>query len=67
MTKRHSKVNEPWSSSITLANTMPTCTSVMNSRVVLIVHLTCHDEKVYEKIIFCKTSSSSGSTVYRVE
>ena len=37
MTKRHSKVNEPWSSSITLANTMPTCTSVMNSRVVLIV------------------------------
>ena len=42
-------------------------TSVINPRVVLIVRLICHDEKVYEKIIFCKTSSSSGLTVYRVE
>ena len=31
-------------------------TSVINSRVVLIVRLICHDEKVYEEIIFCKTS-----------
>ena len=42
-------------------------TSVINPRVVLIVRLICRDEKVYEKIIFCKTSSSSGLTVYRVE
>ena len=31
-------------------------TSVINPRVVLIVRLICHDEKVYEEIIFCKTS-----------
>ena len=49
-----SKVKEPCSSSITSANTMPT--SVINSRAVLIVRLICHDEKVYEEIIFCKTS-----------
>ena len=54
MTKCRSKVKEPCSSSITSANTMPT--SVINSRVVLIVRLICHDEKVYEEIIFCKTS-----------
>ena len=30
--------------------------SVINSRVVLIVRLIWHDEKVYEEIIFCKTS-----------
>ena len=29
-------------------------TSVINPRVVLIVCLICHDEKVYEKIIFAK-------------
>ena len=49
-----SKVKEPCSSSITSANTMPT--SVINSRAVLIVRLICHDEKVYEEIIFCKAS-----------
>ena len=31
-------------------------TSVINSRGVLIVRLICHDEQVYEEIIFCKTS-----------
>ena len=31
-------------------------TSVINSLVVLIVRLICHDEKAYEEIIFCKTS-----------
>ena len=31
-------------------------TSVINSLGVLIVRLICHDEKVYEEIIFCKTS-----------
>ena len=31
-------------------------TSVINSRVVLIVRLICHDKKVYEEIIFYKTS-----------
>ena len=31
-------------------------TSVINSRVVLIVRLICHDEKVYEEVIICKTS-----------
>ena len=31
-------------------------TSVINSLVVLIVGLICHYEKVYEEIIFCKTS-----------
>ena len=56
MTKRHSKVKEPWSSSTTSANAMPTCTSVINSRVVLIVRLICPDENVYEEIIFCKAS-----------
>ena len=54
MTKCRSKVKEPWSSSITSANAMPTLD--MNSRAVLIVRLICHDEKVYEEIIFCKTS-----------
>ena len=54
MTKCRSKVKEPWSSSITSANTMPT--SVINSRAVLIVRLICHDEKVYEENIFCKAS-----------
>ena len=49
-----SKVKKPWSSSITSANAMPT--SVINSRVVLIVRLICHVGKVYEEIIFCKTS-----------
>ena len=33
-------------------------TSVVNSRVVLIVHLICHDERVYKQIILCKTSLS---------
>ena len=31
-------------------------TSVVNFRAVLIVRLICHDEKVYEEVIFCKTS-----------
>ena len=52
MTKCRFKVKKPCSSSITSANTMPT--SVINSWTVLIVRLICHDEKVYEKIIFCK-------------
>ena len=54
MTKCRSKINEPCSSSIASANAMPT--SVINTRVVLIVRLICHDEKVYEEIIFCKAS-----------
>ena len=54
MTKCRSKVKESCSSSITSANAMPT--SVINSRVVLIVRLICHDEKVYEEVIFCKIS-----------
>ena len=54
MNKCRSKVKEPWSSSITSANTMPT--SVINSRAVLIVRLICHDEKVYEENIYCKAS-----------
>ena len=58
MTGCRSKVNEPWSSSITSANAMPT--SVINSRVVVIVRLICRDEKVYEKIMFCKTSQYKG-------
>ena len=53
MTKCRSKVKEPWCSSITSANTMPT--SAINSRVVLVVRLICHDEEVYEEVIFCKT------------
>ena len=32
---------------------MPTS---INSRVVLIVRLICHEEEVYEELIFCKTS-----------
>ena len=31
-------------------------TSVINSRGVLLVRLICHDQKVYEEIIFCKSS-----------
>ena len=52
-TKCISQVN----SSVTWANTMPTL--VINCRVVLIysiVRLICHDQIVYEEIIFCKTS-----------
>ena len=33
-------------------------TSVINSQVVLILRLICHDERVYEEIILCKTSLS---------
>ena len=33
-------------------------TSVINSRVVLTLRLICHDERIYEEIIFCKTSLS---------
>ena len=33
-------------------------TSVINFRVVLIVPLICHDERVYKQIILCKTSLS---------
>ena len=51
-----SKVKELWSSSVTLANVMPT--SVINSRVVLIVPLICHVERVYKQIIPCKKSLS---------
>ena len=51
-----SKVKEPWSSSVTLANAMPT--SVINSTVVLIVPLICHGERVYKQNILCKTSLS---------
>ena len=50
------KVKEPWSSSVTPANAMPT--SVINSRVVLIVPVICYDERVYKQIILCKTSVS---------
>ena len=59
MTKCHSKVTKNRGVLV-----MPT--SVINPRVVLIVRLIYQDENVYEKIIFYKTSSSSGSTVYRV-
>ena len=31
-------------------------TSAINSRVVLVVRLICHDETVYEEVIFYKTS-----------
>ena len=31
-------------------------TSVINSWAVLVIRLICHDEKVYEEIIFCKTN-----------
>ena len=51
-----SKVKELWSSSVTLANAMHT--SVINSRVVLIVPLICHVERVYKQIIPCKKSLS---------
>ena len=51
-----SKVKEPWSCTVTLANAI--LTSVINSRVVLIVSLICHDERVYKQIIPCKTSLS---------
>ena len=51
-----SKVKKPWSSTVTLATAMPTV--VINSRVVLIVPLICHDERVYKQIILCKTSLS---------
>ena len=54
MTKCRSKVKEPWSSSITSANAMPTLD--INSQAVLIFRLICHDEKVYEENIFCKAS-----------
>ena len=54
MTKCRSKIKEPCRSSIASANAMPT--SVINSRLVLIVRLICHDEKVYEENIFCKAS-----------
>ena len=54
MTKCRSKAKEPWSSSITSANAMPTLD--INSQAVLIVRLICHDEKVYEENIFCKAS-----------
>ena len=54
MTKCLSKLKEPCSSSTASANGMPT--SVINSQAVLIVRLICHDEKVYEEIIFCKAS-----------
>ena len=54
MTKCGSKIKEPCSSSIASANAMPT--SVINSRLVLIVRLICHDEKVYEENIYCKAS-----------
>ena len=57
-----SKVKEPCSSSITSANTMPT--SVINSRAVLIVRLICHDEKVYEEIIFCKASQYKSQVYF---
>ena len=33
-------------------------TSVINSQVVLILRLICHDERVYNEIILCKTSLS---------
>ena len=64
MTKRHSKVKEPWSSSITSANTMPTSTSVINSRVVLIVRLLCPDENVYEEIMFAKQVSIKVNCIF---
>ena len=54
MTKCRPKIKEPCSSSIASANAMPT--SVINSRLVLIVRLICHDEKVYEKNTVCKVS-----------
>ena len=62
MTKWRSKVKEPCSSSITSANTIPT--SVINSRVVLIVRLICHDEKVYQEIIFCKASQIEVNCIF---
>ena len=64
MTKRHSKVKEPRSSSITSADTMPTCTSVINSRVDLIVRLICPDENVYEEIIFSQQVSIKVNCIF---
>ena len=56
-TKCISKVKEPWSSGVTSANAMPTL--VINSQVVLMLRLICHDERVYEEIIpLCKTRLS---------
>ena len=39
-------------------------TSDINSRAVLIVRLICHDEKVYEEIIFCKTISIKVNYIF---
>ena len=43
---------------------MPTCTLVINSRVVLIVRLICPDEKVYEEIIFAKQVSIKVNCIF---
>ena len=43
---------------------MPTCTSVINYRVVLIVRLICPDEKVYEEIIFANQVSIKVNCIF---
>ena len=39
-------------------------TSGLNSRVVLIVRLICHDENVYEEIIFAKQVSIKVNCIF---
>ena len=45
----------PYKGTLSVTSAYAMRTSVINSQIVLILRLICHDQRIYEQIIFCKT------------
>ena len=48
----------PYKGTLSVTSAYAMRTSVINSQIVLILRLICHDQRIYEQIIFCKTGLS---------
>ena len=48
----------PYKGTLSVTSAYAKRTSVINSQIVLILRLICHDQRIYEQIIFCKTGLS---------
>ena len=48
----------PYKGTLSVTSAYAMRTSVINSQIVWILRLICHDQRIYEQIIFCKTGLS---------
>ena len=48
----------PYKGTLSVTSAYAIRTSVINSQIVLILRVICHDQRIYEQIIFCKTGLS---------